>query len=110
MQFAAQNLSMSTNLNNDNLANQVGQLRSEIQQLQDQLTRAQETQAPPAQPTPPAPPPTPVVLIFNNGQRVETRGYTIAGRSLRFLSPMGYEKVDISILNIEETQSENHKR
>jgi hypothetical protein len=111
MQFAAQ----YPNLLNDVYRNcQAEQCRAEVQQLRDELARTQaQAQQPPSPPTTTSSPPRPsqpVVLVFNNGQRVESTGVVVTGRTLRFLTSVGYDKVDVSTLNIQETQNENRRR
>src|SRR5689334_18116969 len=75
MQFAAQYSYLMNDSRRDSTSPQEMQLRSQVEQLQNELTTARAQQTPVA--SRPQPPVTPVVLIFTNGQRVETTGYAI---------------------------------
>jgi hypothetical protein len=111
-QFAVQN-SNSNLLNFSNCpACPVEQLRTEVDQLRRELATAQaQTQPIPPPPFAAAGPPAmPVVLVFNNGTRLEVRGYALQGNNLWYFTPTGREKVDVSTLNVSETQNENRGR
>jgi hypothetical protein len=112
VQFAVQN----SNSNLLNLANcpacPAEELRSQVDQLRKELVTVQ-AQSQPLPPPPIAaaePPAMPVVLVFNNGMRIEVRGYALQGNNLWYFSSSGREKVDISTLNVNETQNENRRR
>jgi hypothetical protein len=96
----------------DNLTSQVTQLQSEVRRLQDELASVQaQAQTPPSRVTTTSTAqPKPVALVFKNGQRIESRGYAIAGRTVWYLTPFGYERVDLSNLNVAATQNENSRR
>src|SRR5262249_49697721 len=85
-----------------NLSSQVAELQSEVKLLQDQLASAQaqaqakNTVPPPRETSGTERRPRPIALVFNNGARIETTGYAIAGGMLYFLTPTGYGRVDLS--------------
>src|SRR5262249_47888348 len=96
----------------DSTSPQEMQLRSQVEQLQNELAtvQARAPQTPLASPPRQPVTPTPIVLIFTNGQRVETTGYAIRDGSLWYLAAAGYGKVDVSTLDIVQTQTENRRR
>jgi hypothetical protein len=99
----------------DNLVDEVQQLRNQVQQLTDELTmtRAYAVEPEPAvccNPEPPEPPGPPSVLVFNNGQRIETRGYAISGTRVWALDDNSVRKFSLSELNVPQTQIENERR
>jgi hypothetical protein len=101
-------VSQSANPAIDALNNQVQQLYGQVQLLEQQLALA--SQPPPAPAAVPETQETPIVLVFRNGQRIETQGYAIVGPTLWIVSDQGTRKVDLSSLNVEATTTENLKR
>jgi len=91
----------------DDLVNEVLQLRDQVQQLTNELSFARTEAAPPP-PQEPAGPPT--VLVFNNGQRIETRGYAVSGTTVWTLDDNNVRKFALSELNVPQTQIENQRR
>src|SRR5262245_45337711 len=98
----------------DAVQQRVMQLTEEVRLLQAQLTAAQaqvqaqiQTQRRESRPAEPA---LPVVLVLNNGKRLESRGYVIAGQTLWIMTPTGSERMSLSNLNVLATQRENLKR
>jgi hypothetical protein len=96
------------------LAHQVDELRFEVVQLEGELAemRAQAPQAPPSEITrsEPDPPASPVVLIFDNGKRIESKGYLISGETLWFFGGSDFQSIPLSALDVDATQHENLKR
>jgi hypothetical protein len=95
------------------LVGEIQDLRNQVQQLSDELTAAR-AYAVPQPPAPavsnPEPPGPPTVLVFNNGQRIETRGYAISGRTVWALDENNVRKFALSELNVPQTQMENQRR
>jgi hypothetical protein len=91
----------------DALNDQVQQLHGQVEELQQELEVAKQ---PPPTPAAPAMPPTPVVLVFRNGQRIETQGYAIVGPTLWILSSQGTKTVELARLDVDATREENLKR
>jgi hypothetical protein len=99
----------------DALQRRVQQLTEEVRLLQDRVTATDaqldaQVQAQQSKASPPAVLAPPVVLVLKNGQRIESRGYAIAGDTLWIITPSGTERILLSNLNVEATQSENWKR
>ncbi len=99
----------------DAVEQRVMQLTEEVRSLQAQLTVAQaqvqaQIQTQRREVSRPAEPALPVVLVLNNGKRLESRGYVIAGQTLWIMTPSGSERMSLSNLNVVATQRENLKR
>ena len=99
----------------DALERRVQQLTDEVALLQDQVaaTDAQlqaQAQAQQTKVSHPAEPAPAVVFVLKNGQRLESRGYAIAGDTLWIITSSGTERMSLSNLNLAATHSENLKR
>ncbi len=94
----------------DDLTTQIQQLSDEVRQLRSEISGIGRQPAPEFVPGPPPPPPTPVVLIFRNGQRIETPGYAIIGSQLWVINNAGSMEFPLSDLDIAATKAENVKR
>jgi hypothetical protein len=104
--LAAQQTADSLRQQVQQLNQQVSSLQAQLANAQDQLAQLQQSEAP----QPPANPTTPVVLVFKNGERLETRGYVVAGSTLWIQTASGREQIDVSRLNVPATQRENLRR
>ena len=96
----------------NDLRSQVQQLTDEVQQLQAELEAAR-TPPPPApelRPSEPEPPATPMVLVFRNGRRIESQGYVIVGQMLWVVNENSPLKIPLSDLDLVATRAENLKR
>jgi hypothetical protein len=102
--------------NVDYLNHQIQQLTDEVQRLENDLYSASTTSAPSPAPVPavepaaPARPAIPTLMIFTNGQRLESQGYAIAGKTLWVFTDNGSQTFPLSELNLAATRSENLKR
>ena len=93
----------ATDQSNAELSYQVGELSRQIQELRQQ-------QAQTAQPVPAATAAMPVVLIFNDGRRMEIQNYAIIGQVLWILDERNSTKISLSDLDLNATQGENRSR
>ena len=66
--------------------------------------QARASEAPEPSPRPP------VILVFKNGQQIESQGYAIMGDILWVLTESGNQRVALSSLDVAATQRENLKR
>jgi len=95
----------------NDLRTQVQQLTDEVQQLQSELAaRTAPPPAPEVRPSEPRPPATPMVLVFQNGRRIESQGYIVVGQMLWVVNENSPLKVPLSDLDLAATQAENLKR
>jgi hypothetical protein len=91
------------------LVGEIQELRNQVQQLSDELTAARAYAVPPP-PSNPEPPGPPTVLVFNDGHRIETRGYAVSGTTVWTLDEGNVRKFPLSDLNLPRTQAENQQR
>jgi hypothetical protein len=112
--YYAQQDYLAAQQNADSLRQQVQQLTQEVTSLQAQLANAQNQLAQMRESETPQPSTsettTPVVLVFKNGETLETRGYVVAGSTLWIQTASGREQIDVSSLNVPATQRENLRR
>src|SRR5262249_16441221 len=99
----------------DAVQQRVMQLTEEVRLLQAQLTAAQaqvqaQIQTQGREVSRPAEPALPVVLVLNNGKRLESRGYIIACQTLWIMTQPGSKRMSLSNLNFLATKRENLKR
>jgi hypothetical protein len=95
----------------NDLRSQVQQLTDEVQQLQSELAaRTAPPPAPEIRPSEPGPPPTPMVLVFQNGRRIESQGYIVVGQMLWVVNENSPLKIPLSDLDLAATRAENLKR
>jgi hypothetical protein len=94
--------------NEIDLAYQVGQLSAQVEQLRQQQATTSYAQ-PSSQPQRSAAS-TPTVLIFRDGRRIEIQNYAIVGDILWVLDSNVATKIQISDLDVDATQKENHSR
>jgi hypothetical protein len=90
----------------EDLRSQVGQLTTEVQQLQAELAaRGQST------PTSAAAQNAPTgTLILKDGRRIEAAGYALVGSTLWVLNAEDATKISLSDVDVDATQKENQKR
>jgi hypothetical protein len=91
----------------EDLRSQVGQLTTEVQQLQAELAaaRGQSTPTSPAAQNAPA-----VTLILKDGRRIEAAGYALVGSTFWILNAQDATKISLSDVDVDATQKENQKR
>jgi hypothetical protein len=90
----------------EDLRSQVGQLTTEVQQLQAELAASgQSTPISAAAQNPPA-----VTLILKDGRRIEAAGYALVGSTLWILNANNATKISLSDVDVDATQKENQKR
>jgi hypothetical protein len=87
------------------LVGEIQALQNQVQQLSDELAMRSKPEPPPE----PRVPEPPVILVFRDGHRIETRGYAIMGTMLWAIDGDNVSKFPLSELNIPATQTENHK-
>jgi hypothetical protein len=92
---------------NEDLRFQVGQLTTEVQQLQAELAAAREQSTPPSAAAQNAPA---VTLILKDGRRIEAAGYALVGSTLWILNAQDATKISLSDVDVDATQKENQKR
>src|SRR5262245_35413952 len=89
----------------NSLNDQIQSLENEVQRLQDELatTRAQQALPSPLQVTPSAPPAPvkPTVLVFKDGRHIEIQGYAIVGQTLVTTYEDGFQKIELSYINLD---------
>jgi hypothetical protein len=91
---------------NEDLRSQVGQLTTQVQQLQAELAaaRGQSTPTSAVQNVPA------VTLILKDGRRIEAAGYALVGSTLWILNAQDATKISLSDVDVDATQKENQKR
>jgi hypothetical protein len=90
----------------EDLRSQVGQLTTEVQQLQAELAaRGRSTPTSAAAQNAPA-----VNLILKDGRRIEAPGYALVGSTLWVLNAQNATKISLSDVDVDATQKENQKR
>ncbi len=112
--YAAQNIFSSHY--DQQLANQIDQLRDEVASLRDEL-RGREAPAVPVAPRGPqaqvAPAPEPrasTVLVYRDGHTREITNYAIVGQTLWVLSEQRAQKVALAELDVPATVKKNDER
>ena len=92
---------------NEDLRSQVGQLTTQVQQLQAELAavRGQSTPTSAAAQNAPA-----VTLVLKDGHRIEAAGYALVGSTLWILNAQDATKISLSDVDVDATQRENQKR
>jgi hypothetical protein len=91
----------------EDLRSQVGQLTTEVQQLQAELAAARGQSTPTSAAAQNAPA---VTLILKDGHRIEAAGYALVGSTLWILNAQDATKISLSDVDIDATQRENQKR
>ena len=90
----------------EDLRSQVGQLTTEVQQLQAELAAARGQSTPTSAAAQNAPA---VTLILKDGHRIEAAGYALVGSTL-WINAEDATKISLSDVDVDATQRENHKR
>ena len=91
----------------EDLRSQVGQLTTEVQQLQAELAAARGQSTPTSAAAQNAPA---VTLILKDGRRIEAAGYALVGSTLWILSAQDATKISLSDVDGDATQKENQIR
>jgi hypothetical protein len=91
----------------EDLRSQVGQLTTEVQQLQAELAAARGQSTPTSAAAQNAPT---VTLILKDGRRIEAAGYALVGSTLWILNAQDATKISLSDVDVDATQRENQKR
>jgi hypothetical protein len=91
----------------EDLRSQVGQLTTEVQQLQAELATARGQSTPTSAAAQNAPA---VTLILKDGRRIEAAGYALVGSTLWILNAQDATKISLSDVDVDATQKENQKR
>jgi hypothetical protein len=91
----------------EDLRSQVGQLTTELQQLQAELAvaRGKSTSTSAAAQNASA-----VTLILKDGRRIEAAGYALVGPTLWILNVQDATRISLSDVDVDATQKENQKR
>jgi hypothetical protein len=100
----------TSNQNEIDLAYQVGQLSAQVEQLRQQQAATSYAQPSPQPQRPAQALSTPTVLVFRDGRRMEIQNYAIVGDTLWVLDGNVATKIQISDLDVDATQNENHSR
>jgi hypothetical protein len=91
----------------EDLRSQIGQLTTEVQQLQAELAAARGQSPPTSAAAQNAPA---VTLILKDGRRIEAEGYALVGSTLWILNAQDATKISLSDVDADATQKENQKR
>jgi len=91
----------------EDLRSQVGQLTTEVQQLEAELAAARGQSTPTSAAAQNAPA---VTLILKDGRRIEAAGYALVGSTLWVLNAEDATKISLSDVDVDATQKENQKR
>ena len=91
----------------EDLRSQVGQLTTEVQQLQAELAAARGQSTPTSAAAQNAPA---VTLILKDGRRIEAAGYALVGSTFWILNAQDATKISLSDVDVDATQKENQKR
>lgn len=89
------------------LADEVGNLAAEVQMLRQGQLQQQYAAQPPA---PPEPKPPKTILIFRDGHALEVQNYAIVGDTLWVLSDQSSQRVPLALLNLSATEGANESR
>jgi hypothetical protein len=91
----------------EDLRSQVGQLTTEVQQLQAELAAARGQSTPTSAAAQNAPA---VTLILKDGRRIKAAGYALVGSTLWILNAQDATKISLSDVDVDATQKETQKR
>ena len=91
----------------EDLRSQVGQLTTEVQQLQGELAAARAQSTPTSATAQNVPS---VTLILKDGRRIGAAGYALVGSTLWILNAQDAKKTSLSDVDVDATQKENQKR
>jgi len=91
----------------EDLRSQVGQLTTEVQQLQAELAAARGQSTPTSAAAQNAPA---VNLILKDERRIEAAGYALVGSTLWILDSQGATKISLSDVDVDATQKQNLKQ
>jgi hypothetical protein len=95
------------NQTGEDLRSQIGQLTTEVQQLQAELAAARGQSTPTSAAAQNAPA---VILILKDGRRIEAAGYALVGSTLWILNAEDATKISLSDVDVDATQKENQNR